>query len=599
VEFSKFFLNFAQAESCGKCIPCRVGGRRMLEVLTRITEGEGRLEDLATIQEIAQGMQSGSLCALGQLTPGPVMSALQYFEDEFRAHILDQTCPAGTCPDLVRARCLNACPAGVDIPAYVALVAQGRYAEALEIHRERNPLALICGRVCPAFCEAKCRRGDVDESIAIRMVKRFMADQEIDRPWRFPKPVVPKNKKVAVIGSGPAGLTAGLRLVEMGYDVTVFEKLPVAGGMMAVGIPEYRLPRDILNKEIAHLQQAGLEIRLNQELGRDFTLDGLLGELGYQAVVLALGAHRSLRLGIPGEDLPGVYPGTVFLKDVALGKPPAVRGKRVAVVGGGAVAIDAARTALRLGAVSVHILYRRTREDMPAWKEEVHEAFREGVGFHFLTHPIGVLGPELVTGIECQLQRLGEFDLSGRRRPVPIEESEYEESQFVLDADMLIVAIGQASDLDGLQGEETLSFDKKGGLTVGDNLATTRPGVFIAGDLALGPATVIEAVDQGNRVAVSVAAYLRGETVARPRFVTSYHEVEQQVNLEDYAEARPPAIRRLSKEERTRNFLEVEAGLDERVAREEAKRCLRCELEWLATHRQETGSPKAVKATAA
>jgi NADH-quinone oxidoreductase subunit F len=385
----------------------------------------------------------------------------------------------------------------------------------------------------------------------------------------------------------------------MGYGVTVFDRLPVAGGMMAVGIPEYRLPRAILNKEISHLQQAGVEIRLGQELGRDFSLDGLLGDMGYQAVVMALGAHRSLRLGIPGEELPGVYPGTVFLKDVALGKPPAVRGKRVAVVGGGAVAVDAARTALRLGAESVHILYRRTREDMPAWKEEVHEAFREGVGFHFLTHPIGILGPEQVSGIECQLQRLGEFDLSGRRRPVPIEESEYEESQFVLDADMLIVAIGQTSDLEGLQGEEALSFDRKGGLTVGDNLTTTRPGVFAAGDLALGPATVIEAVAQGNRVAVSVDAFLRGETVARPRFVTPYHEVEQQVNLEDYADAKPPAIRRLSKEERTRNFLEVEAGLDERAAREEAKRCLRCELEWLAARRSATDTPGTVKATVA
>jgi NADH-quinone oxidoreductase subunit F len=599
VEFSKFFLNFAQAESCGKCIPCRIGGRRMLEILTRITEGRGRLVDLETIQEIAAGMSNGSLCALGQLTPGPVMSALQYFEDEFRAHILDQTCPAGTCPNLVRARCLNACPAGVDIPAYVALVAQGRYAEALEIHRERNPLALICGRVCPAFCEAKCRRGDVDEPIAIRLVKRFMADQEIDRPWRFPRPVEPKNKKVAIIGAGPAGLTAGIRLVELGYQVTVYEKLPVAGGMMAVGIPEYRLPRDVLHKEIAHLQQAGVEIRLGQELGRDFTLGGLLGDMGYQAVVMALGAHRSYRLGIPGEELPGVFSGTDFLRETALGRPPSVRGKRVVVVGGGASAIDAARTALRLGAASVQIVYRRTQEDMPAWKDEIHEAFREGIQFHFLTHPIGVLGPEFVTGIECQLQRPGDFDLSGRRRPVPIEESEYEESQFVLNADVLIAAIGQAADLEGLKGEEELSYDHKGNLTVGENLATTRPGVFAAGDLALGPATVVEAVAQGNRVAAAVHAYLQGEPVERPQFITHYHEVEQTINLEDYLEARQSAVRRLSKEERIRNFLEVEAGLGERDAREEAKRCLRCELEWLAARRGGTGSPESAKATAA
>ena len=599
VEFSKFFLNFAQAESCGKCIPCRVGGRRMLEILTGITEGRGRMEDLETIREIAQGMQNGSLCALGQLTPGPVMSALRYFEDEFRAHILDQTCPAGICRDLVRARCINACPTEIDIPSYVALVAQGRYAEALEVHRERNPFPLICGRVCPAFCEAKCRRGDVDEPIAIRMVKRFMADQEIDRPWRFKKPVEPNNKKVAVIGAGPAGLTAGIRLVEMGYSVAVFEKLPVAGGMMAVGIPEYRLPRSILNKEITHLQQAGVDIRLGQELGRDFTLDGLLGERGYRAVVLALGAHRSHRLGIPGEELPGVYSGTDFLRETALGRPPSVRGKRMVVVGGGASAVDAARTALRLGAESVKIVYRRTREDMPAWKDEIHEAFREGVQFHFLTHPIGVLGPEFVTGIECQLQRSGDFDLSGRRRPVPIEESEYEESQFVLEADALIVAIGQASDLEGLKGDDELSYDRRGNLTVGDNLATTRSGVFAAGDLALGPATVVEAVSQGNRVAAAVDAYLRGELVERPRFITHYHEVEQTVNLEEYLESRQSAVRRLSKEERIRNFLEVEAGLDEWAAREEAKRCLRCDLEWLHARGRDGRARDEVKVTAA
>jgi NADH-quinone oxidoreductase subunit F len=263
------------------------------------------------------------------------------------------------------------------------------------------------------------------------------------------------------------------------------------------------------------------------------------------------------------------------------------------------VAIDAARTAFRLGAATVTILYRRTREDMPAWKEEIHEAFREGIQFHFLTHPIGVLGPEFVTGIECQLQRLGDFDLSGRRRPVPIEESEYEESQFVLDAEVLIVAIGQASDLEGLKGEGELSFDQRGALTLGNNLATTRSGVFAAGDLALGPATVVEAVAQGNQVAAAVDAFLRGDPVERPKFIAPYHEVEQTVNLEDYADARPPAIRRLSKEERIENFLEVEAGLNELAAREEAKRCLRCDLEWLHSRGRDTDSLEEAKVTAA
>ncbi|MBN1401834.1 MAG: NAD(P)H-dependent oxidoreductase subunit E, partial [Anaerolineae bacterium] len=233
VEFSKYFLTFATAESCGKCVPCRVGGKRMLEILTAITEGRGKMEDLDTILQIADGMAEGALCALGQLTPGPVMSALRYFRDEFEAHILDKRCPAGSCRDLVRAPCANACPAGVDVPSYVSLVSQGKYAEALDIHRKRNPFALACGRVCPAFCEDRCRRGELDESVAIRQIKRFMADQQLGQAWTPPQLEAKKDERVAVIGSGPAGLTAALRLAQWGYSVTVHEALPVAGGMMA------------------------------------------------------------------------------------------------------------------------------------------------------------------------------------------------------------------------------------------------------------------------------------------------------------------------------------------------------------------------------
>lgn len=553
----------------------------MLEILTRITEGRGKMEDLDTIREIAKGMQTGSLCALGQLTPGPVMSALLYFEAEFKAHILDQQCPAGTCKNLVRSRCINACPAGIDVPSYVSLIAQGRYGEALEVHRERNPFALTCGRVCPAFCESKCRRGDIDEPIAIRMVKRFMADHEMEKPWTPKKIEGPKTKKVAVVGAGPAGLTAALRLAQRGYPVTVFEKLPVAGGMMVVGIPEYRLPRHILNKEIENIKRAGVEIRLNQELGKDFTVDSLFDREGFSAVVLAIGAHKSRRLSIPGEDLPGVIHGTQFLKDVALGKAPDVRGKRVAVVGGGAVAIDAARTALRLGASKVHVIYRRTQEEMPAWKEEVHAAFQEGVQFHFLTNPVGVLGPDTVTGVECHLQRLGEFDASGRRKPIPIEETEFEGAEFVLDADILIPAIGQVPDIDWMDGKANIGTNRDGTVVTGADLATTRQGVFAAGDVALGPATVVEAVAQGNVVAVAVDAYLKGQPVERPKYVTEYREVPQLFDLEAYGEAKRPVIRELPVEERIRKFDEVEAGFDEVTAREECKRCLRCDLEWL------------------
>ena len=582
VEFSKFFLQFASAESCGKCIPCRVGGQRMLEILTRISEGHGKMEDLDTLRKLAVGMRDGSLCGLGQLTPGPVLSALRYFEDEFRAHILEQRCPAGACKMLVRARCTNACPADVDIPAFVALIAQGRYNKALEIHRKNNPFAMICGRVCPAFCEKKCRRADIGEPLAIRHVKRFMADHEIKNPWTPPRVEGLKSQKVAVIGAGPAGLTAALRLAQQGYPVTVFEKLPMAGGMMAVGIPEYRLPRDILQAEIENILRAGVELKTGQTLGKDFTVDELLDQRGFSAVILAIGAHKSRKMGIAGEELPGVLHGTEFLKDVAMGNPPNLEGKRVAVVGGGAVAIDAARTAWRLGAAKVHLVYRRTRDDMPAWGEEVHAAGLEGIQFHFLTNPTQILGKEHVTGMLCQAQKLGDFDRSARRRPVSIEGSE-----FLLDVDTIIPAVGEAPDVTSLEGSHGISVNRDSTITISEDLATSCQGVFAAGDAALGPATVVVAVAQGNKVAATVDAYLKGHSVITPRFIGDYQNVPQIFLVEEYAEARRPIMPELPVEERLRSTAEVELGLEEAAAREECKRCLRCDLEWLGTVKAE------------
>jgi NADH-quinone oxidoreductase subunit F len=573
VEFAKFFLTFATAESCGKCVPCRMGGKRMLDILTRIADGRGRLEDLDTIREIATNMENGSLCALGQLTPGPILSALRYFEDEFITHIVDKRCAAGVCKSLVRAQCTNACPAEVDVPSYVALVAQGRYAEGLEIHRRTNPFPLACGRVCPAFCEQRCRRGDIDEPISIRDVKRFMADEELANPWTPPVYGAPKAETVAVVGAGPAGLTAALRLAQQGYGVTVLEKLPVPGGMMAVGIPEYRLPRGILKAEIDSVRRAGVEIRCNQALGRDYSLDSLLQD-GYGAVVLAIGAHKSGKLRIEGEEQQGVIHGVDFLRDVALGKAPDLTKKRVGVVGGGNAAIDAARTAWRLGASEIHVIYRRRREDMPAYEEEIEAAEQEGVVLHYLTNPTRVLGDGQVTGVECLKHTLGQFDRSGRRRPVPIAGSE-----LVIELDTLIPAIGQAPDASGLDGDIEVHRDNT--LEVNDALGTSRPGVFAAGDAVTGPATVVEAVAQGNAVARAVDHYLRSGKVEKLVTLPGYEVVDQPFNLEDYAEARPPEMPELSIEQRRGNLGEVELGLDERAVQEECKRCLRCDLEWL------------------
>ena len=573
VEFTKFFLEFATAESCGKCVPCRVGGKRLLEILTRICEGNGAMEDLDRIKEVSAGMQAGALCALGQLTPGPVLSALRYFADEFEAHILDKHCPAGVCKDLMRAPCTNACPAGVDVPSYVSLIGQGEYAEALTVHRQRNPFALVCGRICPAFCEHKCRRGELDESIAIRQLKRFMADHEIENPWTPECTEEPKAEKVAIIGAGPAGLTSALRLSQWGYKVTVYEAAPVAGGWMALGIPEYRLPRDVLNVEIDSIRRAGVDIVLNTALGEDFTLDELFDSFKYDAVVLAIGAHGSRNLGCPGEDLDGVMHATNFLKDVALGKPPKMEDKRVAVVGGGNSAIDAARTALRLGASQVSVVYRRRRQDMPAQALEVHEAEEEGIRFQFLTTPTRVVGDRAVTGLEIQIQELGEYDSSGRRRPIPLEGSEY-----VMDVDIVIPAIGQMPDLSCLNGDSP-EVNRNRTFKVGRKLDTSRPGVFAAGDAVLGPATVIEAVAQGNNVAVAVDAYLQDGRPESKEEWLAYREVELTYNMEDYADAKRAEMPTQTPKKRSKNFGEVELGLEAKVACAEAKRCLRCDLE--------------------
>jgi NADH-quinone oxidoreductase subunit F len=584
VDIARFFMGFTQDESCGKCVPCRVGTKMILNILERICAGKGRAEDIQELEHLCEQIRNTSLCGLGQGAPNPIESTLKHFRDEYEAHIYEQHCPAGVCQELTRAYCVNACPAGVDSPAYLALVAQGRYAEGLTVHREANPFALVCGRVCPAFCESKCRRGLLDEAVSIRLVKRFMADQVYALPWT-PEPLVPSNgKAVAVVGAGPAGLTAALRLAQRGYAVTLFEKMLQPGGMMTYGIPGYRLPREPLFAEINHIRRAGVDVRCGQELGRDFTLESLTKD-GYEAIVLALGAHKSQRLGIPGEDKAGVFPGTRFLRDIALNKSPDVEGKHVIVVGGGDVAVDSARSAWRLGAAEVHVVYRREERDMPAHREEIEAAKEEGIRVHFLVNPMAVLGQTTVTGVRLQRQALAEYDSSGRRRPRPIPNSEFD-----LPCEVLVPAIGQYTDFDWI-GENSIETDRVRTIKVGHAFETTCPGVFAAGDCVSGPATVIEAVNQGNRVAIAVDNWLTDGKLDRVNYRPKRHDIALYVDLEAYAHARRAQVQAPPPEWRSGGFVEVEAGFDEYTAREEAKRCLRCDLEWLDLIREPIPQP--------
>ena len=356
VDFAKFFLQFVQDESCGKCVPCRIGTKRMLDILEHITRGEGEEGDIERLINLGNTIKQTALCGLGQTAPNPVLTTIKYFRDEYEAHIKYKKCPASVCASLFASPCQNACPAGVEVPLYIDAIRRGDYANAVRIIREDNPFPAVCGRVCTHPCESKCQREQIDEPIAIRALKRFAADYDMKHPQKVILKSL-KGKNVAVIGAGPAGLTAAYYLAREGYGVTVFEALPVAGGMLAVGIPDYRLPKDILEAEVNHIKSVGAKIILDTALGKDFTLQDLKNQ-GFEAIFIAMGAHKDLKLGVPGEDLEGVFSAIDFLKKLKLLKGVET-GKKVAVIGGGNAAVDAARTALRHGADEVHVFYRK------------------------------------------------------------------------------------------------------------------------------------------------------------------------------------------------------------------------------------------------
>jgi len=473
--------------------------------------------------------------------------------------------------------CKDACPAHIDVQGYVALIGQGKFAESLALIRQTIPFPGVIGRVCNHPCETACNRGQYDQAVSICSLKRFVADWEQSAaghpPAQQPDTGIAEQdaKQVAIIGAGPAGLTAAHDLALKGYRVTIFEALPVAGGMLAVGIPDYRLPRSVLDHEIARIQALGVDIRLNTPIGGKGgpSLDDLRRD--YAAVFVGIGAHLELQLRIEGEDLTGVMPGVVFLRDSNLGHPQKV-GKRVAVVGGGNVAIDAARSALRLGAESVTIIYRRSRAEMPASVWEIEDAEEEGIQIHFLANPIRALGQGgHVTGLECIRMELGEPDASGRRRPVPIPGSE-----FVLDVDMVIPAIGQAPELGFMGSDGAVGVTRRGTLDADPaTLATALPGIFAGGDAVTGPATAIEAIAAGKRAAESIHRYLQGEELARPEPGLPVVPLDE-VDVRRARKKARAAMPKLPPEGRVSDFGEVELGLPEEQAVAEALRCLNC-----------------------
>jgi NADH-quinone oxidoreductase subunit F len=576
VDVARYFLEFLKDESCGKCTACREGVDVMHQILTNICAGNGRKEDIAMLEELSEAVKDSALCALGKTAPNPVLSTIRYFREEYEAHINYKRCPAAVCKAIISSPCQHTCPLEQDVPCYIGLIAQGKFEEAAEIVRRENPLPSVCGRVCTATCEAKCRSGEGGgDAISIRALKRFLSDYERQKGLDIiPRPKQTRPERVAIVGSGPAGLTCAYYLALEGYGVTIFESLPVAGGMLAVCVPEYRLPKDILNWEIENIKRLGVEIRTNTTVGKDVQLSDLWSQYG--AIFIATGAHKGLKMNIAGEESPQVIDAVDFLRGINLGQEIEI-GQRVAVIGGGNAAIDAARVAKRLGK-DVTILYRRTRNEMPAAKEEVEEAIREGIEIEFLVAPIRVLSEHgELRGIECIRMELGEVDRSGRRRPVPIEGSE-----FTIEVDTVMPAIGQQPDVGTLSSDNRLKISKYGTLEVNpETFYCGVDGVFAGGDAVSGPSTVTAAMAHGKIAAKMMHNYMQELPVEREYKVTrpAMHVEALELTDKEIEELQKPSMPLLELEERSGNFKEVELGYTEEMAIREAKRCLRCDLE--------------------
>ncbi|MEI8271938.1 MAG: NADH-quinone oxidoreductase subunit NuoF [Paludibacter sp.] len=571
VDVARFFLEFVQEESCGKCVPCRVGTKRMLEILERICNGHGHPDDIEKLLELGTEIKRTSLCGLGQSAPNPVLSTIRFFRDEYEAHIALNHCEAGVCSGLVRAPCQSGCPANVDVPGFVSLIGEKRYAEALRLHRERNPFAAVCARVCFHTCEKKCRRSTIDEALAIRSVKRFMVEQEIT----IQVPEVRDNaenaqRKIAIVGAGPAGLSCAYFLARLGYRPVVFEAEPRPGGMLVQTIPAYRLPREILAREIRMIEGLGVTIETGKKLGRDFTLQSLKDQ-GYEAVFIGVGAPKGVQLKLKGSEAKDVVDALNFLRTYNLRGSVPVR-KRIVVIGGGNAAIDAARTALRLGAEKVEVIYRRTQEEMPAYTEEIEQAIDEGIVLHTLTNPVEILSKDnKVSGVVCNAMRLGIFDASGRRRP------ESNEDTFVLDTDQVIMAVGQTLDCKEIVGEIKLTTLKNDSMIYANpiNGQTSVPWIFSGGDAVTGPLSVITAVSSGEKAAIGMDEMLTGSQHAFWR-TEKVNDTFFNPEAEPLMTPRQP-IGLLDTNRRKHNFDEVELNWIEKDAVLQAKRCLRCD----------------------
>jgi len=617
VDVAKYFMNFLKDESCGKCFTCRKGTQRMYEILDDISKGKGTLEHLDLLKELAEAVKDTTMCGLGQTASNPVLSTLRYFHDEYLHHVLDKKCGAFVCKELVGASCQAACPLDTEVWRYVALIEKGKYEEAYKVIRQSNPFPSVCARVCGRKCETRCNLATGGgQAIAIRALKRFITDR-VDPSVYKPVGISQQGMdvhRIAVVGAGPAGLSTAHYLSLLGYKVTLFEASDEPGGMLISCIPAYRLPRDVAHKEIESLLDENVTLRCGTALGRDITIDELFKD-GFEAVFLAIGADKSWQLGLEGEDTEGVYPSMQFLKAFNLRGEEMAKG-HVGIVGGGNSAVDAARVAIRQKKVkSVTLLYRRTSQEMPAYAEEVEAALEEGIKIETLVSPTSIRyiqaaeaeGVRVETFVEpvkidaknghladirCIRNKLGDVDSSGRRRPVPIPGTE-----FTIALDTLIVAIGERPDSDCL-ASMGLELDKGGRIKVdAKTLCTNRKGVFAGGDLVTGPNTVVDAIAAGRKVAEVIDRYLCGKELTEPptiKLPTVFLEPADisDEELEDVSRVEPAT---LDAKSRKKTSAEVEMPLSVEQATREARRCLRCDLEFTQRSENEEAKCAAVK----
>lgn len=574
VDMARFFMEFCQDESCGKCSPCRVGTKRMLEILERLCRGEGRNGDIELLEDMAVRIKDSALCGLGQTAPNPVLSTIRYFRREYEEHIAGY-CSSNVCKAISPAPCQKSCPVGMDVPSYNALIACGRMEEAVEVMHKDNPFPSVCGRLCPRPCETTCVRLEMDKPVSIRGLKRFASDLILEHfPFSASKPPAAYDEKIAVIGAGPCGLTAAAELAGKGYCVTVFDAREKPGGMLRHAVPDFRLPSEIVDREIERLLPL-FSIRTGKTLGTDISFLSLL-QSGYSSILLALGAPKTLMPNsLPAEKTKNVIDGVKFLQEVKKGKDKKLKGS-VAVIGSGHLAWDCTRAALRLGASSAVVLYSRGAENLPISKDELQDLEVEGGRVEYHCVPVDIIKKnKAVAGIRCRRTFAATVDKTGRSRIEEVAGSEY-----TIPCTAVIAASGHKPDAGFLKSEPLLRFGLLDTIVVDPmTLETGIRGVFAAGDMVTAGATVIEAIASGQKAAESIHRRLRNLPYAPHKLSKPRLRVEAFANSTEQPEFRRPGDPRIAAELRNRTFTEVVGTYSLKEAQLEARRCLRCDLD--------------------